>query len=51
MRSLVKVFCLGVLLSISATSCTKTDLEGDNENLIVKTEGGDGEVKVIPSDD
>ncbi|WP_203256229.1 hypothetical protein [Hyunsoonleella ulvae] len=52
MKSVFKIVCLGVLLAISATSCTKTDLEAENEELVpVQTEGGDQEVKPVPTDD
>lgn len=52
MKSVFKIVCLGVLLAMSATSCTKTDLEAENEELVpVQTEGGDGKVLPPPEGD
>ncbi|GGD20465.1 hypothetical protein [Hyunsoonleella pacifica] len=52
MKKLFKVVCLGGLLAISATSCTKTDLEAENEELVpVQTVGADGKVLPPPEGD
>ncbi|MEP1487862.1 MAG: hypothetical protein ABJK28_05505 [Algibacter sp.] len=50
MKNLSKLVCMGILLALTATSCTKTDLETDNEEQeLFATEGGDEKVKVVPT--
>ncbi|WP_262497915.1 hypothetical protein [Flavivirga eckloniae] len=44
---------MGILLTLTATSCTKTDLAEENEEIVkpLATEGDDEEVKSPPKDD
>lgn len=52
MKNLAKLVCIGTLLALTATSCTKTDLEEENkEQVNYATEGEDEKVKVPPRDD
>ncbi|GAA3644886.1 hypothetical protein [Flavivirga jejuensis] len=53
MKNLAKLVCMGILLTSTVTSCTKTDLDTDNvdtENL-KSIEGGDEKVIVHPTGD